>query len=157
MKRKYILIVFILLNFTSCIQDGSDTIILPEISESDIPEEIQSEWTIAIKCSEQEQIAIEAVMTTQKKTSDFTASGSGNDYDGEPIDMTVTGVYDKKYNTISAEVRYDFINSGTYRKDHFAVDLDYYTNGTYIDMIKIDESNPGGPYPSCDTQIKLFY
>jgi hypothetical protein len=155
MNIKLLLILLIFTVLSACLQDGNETIILPEVSDGILPEEISTEWNLAIRCLDAEEDAIEAVMNTQSNDLNFTATG--NDYDGQSIDVTITGVYDKTDNTISAEVRYDFTESGIYRIDHFAVDLDFYVNGTYIDMIKLDESYPGGPKPGCDTQIKLFF
>lgn len=155
MKIKLFAILFIFVIFSACLQEGNETIILPEVSNEILPEEISTEWNLAIRCMDADEDAIEAVMNTQSNDLNFTATG--NDYDGQSIDVTISGVYDKTDNTISAEVRYEFTESGTYRIDHFAVDLDFYVKGTYIDMYKLDESYPGGPEPSCDTQIKLFF
>ncbi len=157
MIKRYLPSLIILLFLSSCLKKGNDTIILPETNNSKLPEQMTSDWNVAIKCTEQEAVAIEAVMETDNISQNFSASGSGQDYDGDPINMTINGFYDSEHNTINAEVRYDFVYSGNYRIDHFAVDLDYYENGSYINMIKIEVSNPGGPAPSCESQIKLFH
>ena len=157
MKKHFLLILSIILFFSACIPEGTDTIILPEQTDSYLPEEIASEWKIAIKCKEQTEIAIETTLTTLTNSEEFIATGTASDYGGEPISFTVTGTYDKKLDVLSAEIRYDFTDDGTYRIDFFAINFNNYIAGTYIDLIKIDESNSGGPYPSCDTEIKMFY
>jgi hypothetical protein len=156
MKRNLIFIFFMLLA-GACLDKGTDTIVLPEHRESYLPKSIAENWNAAIKCAEQTTVAIELNLTTQSDKENFTATGSGYDYNGEAIDVEVKGIYNRELNILSADVRYDFVESGVYRKDHFAVDFDLYTAGSYIDMIKLDESYPGGPVPSCETQIKLFY
>lgn len=157
MKKQYLLILTIIMFLSACLPDGSDTIILPETGGAYLPEEIAAEWEIAIKCKSQSEIAMEVTLTTTNNSKDFTATGTGQDYDGQPINFTVTGTYDKKFSTLSAEIKYEFVNDGTFRIDYLGLDLGTYNHGSYIDLIKIDQTYTGGPIPSCDTEIKLFY
>ncbi len=157
MKIKSLFTVIIILFISSCMKDGSDTMVLPDYRESYLPEEIASTWTAAIKCSEEDQDAIELTLTTVTNSENFRATGSGADYNGATIDVNITGTYYKEYNILTAEIEYTFVDAGTFRIDQFSVDLNFYTAGTYLDMIKLDESYPGGYNQSCDTQIKLFY
>jgi hypothetical protein len=156
MKKYYFSTIIVLFIFSSCLKDGQNTIILPEHTDTFLPEEIATTWNAAIKCKTETEVAIELNLTTQSDTENFIATGSGQDYDGSPVEVTISGTYHKEFNILSAEVKYTFANS-TFRIDHFAVDLNFYEAGSYLDMIKIDESYPGGYEQSCDTQIKLFY
>ena len=157
MKKQLFLILTIILFLTACISDGLDTIVLPQETDTYLPEEIATTWKAAIKCKTQDDIAFEVTLTTMSDSKNFTAKGTANDYDGSPIEFTVTGTYDKEYNTFSAEIKYDFTDTDTYRIDFLAVDLTTYNHGSYLDLIKIDQTNPSSLYPSCDTEIKLFY
>lgn len=157
MKIKISLLAFLILTLSACLNSGTDTLVLPDYRETYLPQELASTWKAAIKCSEENEDAIEMTLTTVSDSENFTATGSGNDYDGAPVKITVTGIYSKELNTLSAEIKYSFVNAGTFRIDHFAVDLNFYTPGTYLNMVKLDESYPGGYNQSCDTQIKLFY
>ena len=49
------------------------------------------------------------------------------------------------------------MESGTYRIDYLALDIGKYNAGSYVDLIKIEQQYTGGPEPSCETEIKLFY
>ena len=147
----------IILLISSCISDGTDTIILPKNGGTYLPEEIAYQWKIAIKCKSQSEDAIEVTLTTLSDSKEFTATGSGRDYDGQVINFTVTGTYEKIYNALSCDIKYDFVSDGTYRIDYLAIDLGTYNYGSYTDLIKIDQTYTGGPVPSCDTEIKLFY
>lgn len=157
MKINITIFSIIALMLSGCMENGADTLVLPDYRETYLPQEIASTWKAAIKCAEESEDAIELTLTTLSDSENFSATGTGYDYDGTEVKITVNGIYSKELNTLSADVKYTFVEAGTFRLDHFAVDLNFYTPGTYIDMIKLDESYPGGYDQSCDTQIKLFY
>jgi len=79
----------------------------------------------------------------------FSASGSGIDYNGAPIDAQMAGEYNKQLNTLSGIFTLSFPdNPGDARKDSFSVKLEK-DETEYIVMTKVVDNT------GCVLEIKL--
>jgi hypothetical protein len=113
--------------------------------------DISGNWTVRLRCQNQTTDAVTADITFKtKEDNSFTASGSGTDYTGEPLNVKITGVYKKKENKLEGDLEFSFVNSpDDGRKDHFIVILNE-DETPYIQTSKVVDN--GG----CAVEMKLI-
>lgn len=112
--------------------------------------DISGSWTMQLKCAGQSIDAITTELNFKtKKDASYTASGSGTDYTGDPVNVTISGFYNKKENRLEGDMTFSFpLSPGEERVDSFQVVLNEDETPYIQTTKKIDN---GG----CATEIKL--
>ncbi|MBA4055372.1 MAG: hypothetical protein C0490_11720 [Marivirga sp.] len=113
--------------------------------------DISGSWTIRLRCTGQSTDAITTELNFKtKKDASFTALGSGIDYGGDPVDVSIKGFYNKKENKLQGDMTFSFPqNPGEERVDSFQVVLNEDETPYIITTKKVDN---GG----CVAEIKLI-
>lgn len=116
-----------------------------------ITTDISGSWELDFKCATQTQIAAKLNITFDPtKTGDFTSTGSGTDYNGSPLAISVKGQYDEKKNRLTLEMTTTFPdNPSDIRIDKITVELNE-DETAFVTAQKIKQNN------GCDLAIKLI-
>lgn len=113
--------------------------------------DISGDWTAFIRCEGEITDAIELAMKIPAKDGGkFISTGTGTDYDGDPINVLLEGSYDKKKNELSGVFT---LTSATAdenpRKDEFTITLNK-DETPYFSLTKVLDNE------GCNTQMRLL-
>ena len=155
MKKILILLFVSLLVLSSCLDDDGGTIILRDYSEEELPEQVRGTWKAVMRCQESSEL-LNLSFTTQMTEDGFVAIGTGR---FNPEENTITirfeGIYNKELNILWGDLKWDFGSGTSTRTDRLSIDLDFYEEGSYIDLIKTHEPSGSIFNQTCYTQIKF--
>ena len=101
---------------------------------NDIPTTITGEWELHFKCADAaSDAAVLNIKINETTGGSFTGSGNGTDYNGTPLQMTITGTYKNSTHFLSATVTTTFTGGDCVRTDAFSTTLKSNDTG-YITM-----------------------
>ncbi len=111
---------------------------------------ISGNWNAYIRCADASYDAITlGLKFPVVNNGTYQATGSGTDYTGEAINVTISGNYSVTTNTLTGTIVYQFPSAPTeQRSDQFSISLNYDDTG-YSDLTKVIDN--GG----CSAQIRL--
>ena len=100
----------------------------------DIPTTITGVWELHFRCVDAaSDVAVLDVKMNETTDGSFTGSGNGTDYNGTPLQMTITGTYKNSTHFLSATVTTTFTGGTCVRTDAFSTTLKSNDTG-YITM-----------------------
>ena len=89
-----------------------------------MPEILTGTWNLHGKCVDQETDAfVVPIVLNVTGGGNFEGTGTGTDYTGEPMNITISGTYNSSINQISGQISMYFLNSGHTRVDSFVIEL----------------------------------
>lgn len=111
---------------------------------------ISGEWTAYIRCKDAVTDAITLKINFPViQNGSFTATGTGTDYNGQPVNVIVNGTYDAQKNYLTGVINFTFPQDPTEkRSDNFNIDLSYDDTG-YWDLTKALNNN------GCNVKLRL--
>ena len=113
------------------------------------PTTVTGTWEFHLKCAVQEgDAAVFNISINESSGGAFTGSGTGTDYDGTPMQVTIIGNYNSSTHVLTAEITTTFEGNPCVRKDTFSVTLTSNDTG-YIAATQTE-------YCGCDAEVRLI-
>src|SRR5690606_21923614 len=112
--------------------------------------DISGDWLLYGRCQDQTTDAFSLTLTfVSEEDQDVTASGSGTDYDGDPLFVVLEGTYLQDTNTLSADINFSFPDTGGSRIDTFERRLNEDDTGYFPATLVYHSTN------GCDLAVRL--
>lgn len=113
--------------------------------------DISSDWQLSGRCQGRTVDGYKLTISlTADEQQNVTASGTGTDYDGSPLAVTMNGTYDQTTNTLTAKLNMTFPQKGGSRRDSFTHQLNEDDTGYFPATMEYNSAQ------GCQSEIRLI-